>query len=143
MGRKIIFFIICAFFLIPSTVLASPKINSPSAILINSKSGQVLYEKKVHDKHYPASITKVMTAILLLEEGNLEKVVTIGDDVPFLIERGSSQIYLIPGEQLTREQLLYALLVDSANDAAVAIAQDIAGSVEKFVHWNKEMQLIS
>ena len=87
MGRKIIFFIICTFFLIPSTVLASPKINSPSAILINSKSGQVLYEKKVHDKHYPASITKVMTAILLLEEGNLEKVVTIGDDVPFLIER--------------------------------------------------------
>ena len=138
MGRKIIFFIICTFFLIPSTVLASPKINSPSAILINSKSGQVLYEKKVHDKHYPASITKVMTAILLLEEGNLEKVVTIGDDVPFLIERGSSQIYLIPGEQLTREQLLYALLVDSANDAAVAIAQDIAGSVEKFVQEMNE-----
>ena len=53
-------------------------------------------------------------------------------------DRGSSQIYLIPGEQLTREQLLYALLVDSANDAAVAIAQDIAGSVEKFVQEMNE-----
>ena len=82
MGRKIIFFIICTFFLIPSTVLASPKINSPSAILVNSKAVRY-FMKKVHDKHYPASITKVMTAILLLEEGNLEKVVTIGDDVPF------------------------------------------------------------
>src|SRR5690554_6057392 len=103
MGRKIFFLIIFSFLLISNTVLASPRINSPSAILINSKSGQVLFEKNIHEKHYPASITKVMTALLLLEEGNLEKVVTIQEDVPFLIEQGSSQIYLLPGEKITRE----------------------------------------
>ncbi|MCR1900237.1 D-alanyl-D-alanine carboxypeptidase [Irregularibacter muris] len=132
MKSKIIFLTICLFFLFTNTALAAPNISSPSAILIDSKSGQILYGKDIDAKHYPASITKVMTALLLLEDGDLDKVVTIKDDVPNLIERGSSQIYLIPGEKITREQLLYALLIDSANDAAVAIAQDVSGSVDKF-----------
>lgn len=115
-----------------------PNIISPSALLMDSKTGQILYEKNIDEKLYPASTTKVMTALLLLEDGQLEKVVEIKKDVPQLIEQGSSQIYLIPEEKLTREQLLYALLVDSANDAAVAIAQDISGSVEKFVQKMNE-----
>lgn len=109
-----------------------PNIKSPAAILIDTKTGQVLYGKNIDQSFYPASITKIMTALILLEEGNLDKVVKIGKDVPSLIEPGSSQIYLIPGEKLTREQLLYALLIESANDAAVAIAQDVAGSIENF-----------
>lgn len=109
-----------------------PHIKSPAAILMDANTGQILYEKNIDEQFYPASITKIMTAMILLEEGDLDKVVEIGEDVPSLIEPGSSQIYLIAGEKLTRKQLLYSLLVDSANDAAVAIAQDVSGSVENF-----------
>jgi D-alanyl-D-alanine carboxypeptidase (penicillin-binding protein 5/6) len=72
-----------------------------------------------------------MTGILAIEQGKLEDMITVGVN-PSLIERGSSQIYLIPGEQLTMEQLLYALMLESANDAAVAIAEHISGSTEEF-----------
>jgi D-alanyl-D-alanine carboxypeptidase (penicillin-binding protein 5/6) len=139
MRQKIFFLTILLLFLITNTSLAAePNILSPSALLMDSKTGQILYEKNIDEKLYPASTTKVMTALLLLEDGDLEKVVEINEDVPNLIELGSSQIYLIPGEKLTREQLLYSLLVDSANDAAVAIAQDISGSVEKFAQKMNE-----
>src|SRR5690554_3674131 len=133
MYRKIFFITILIFFLLTNLTFAKElNILSPSAILIESNTGQILYEKNIDERLYPASTTKIMTALLLLEEGNLEKVIEINKDVPDLIEQGSSQIYLIPGELITREQLLFALLIDSANDAAVAIAQDISGTVEKF-----------
>lgn len=133
MYRKVFFSAILMFFLLTNfTFAAELEILSPSAILMDSNTGQVLYEKNSDERLYPASTTKIMTALLLLEDGDLEKLVEINKDVPDLIERGSSQIYLIPGELITRKQLLFALLIDSANDAAVAIAQDISGSVEKF-----------
>lgn len=109
----------------------APEITAPSAILIDAKSGKVLYEKNADEKRYPASTTKVMTGLLAVEYGKMDDIVTIGENPP-LIERGSSQIYLVTGEQLTMEQLLYALMLESANDAAVAIAEHISGSVEKF-----------
>lgn len=109
----------------------SPQITAPTAILIDVASGKVLYEKNADEKHYPASTTKVMTGLLAVEHGKLDDVVTVGQN-PSLIERGSSQIYLIPGEQLTMEQLLYALMLESANDAAIAIAEHISGSVPEF-----------
>lgn len=139
MKQKFLFLTLLLFFLIPNYILADElDIVSPSALLMDQKTGQILYQKNMDEKLYPASTTKVMTALLLLEEGELNKVVTIGKDVPDLIERGSSQIYLIPEEELTREQLLYALLVDSANDAAIAIAQDVSGSTQKFVERMNE-----
>jgi D-alanyl-D-alanine carboxypeptidase (penicillin-binding protein 5/6) len=108
-----------------------PVVTAPSAILIDAKTGKVLYEKNADEKRYPASTTKVMTGLLAVEHGKLDEVVTIGKNPP-LVEIGSSQIYLVPGEQLTMEQLLYALMLESANDAAVAIAEHISGSVEEF-----------
>ena len=120
--------IICSFY----TTWAEPDISSPSAILIDSKTGRVLYEKECDVKRYPASTTKIMTGILCIELGSLNDIVTIGTN-PSQIERGSSQIYLIPGEQLTLEQLLYAMMLESANDASIAIAEHISGSVEEFV----------
>lgn len=132
MKRKIVILTIILFILLPNSAFAQPNISSPAAILIDGSSGQILYSKNIDQKNFPASITKIMTALLLIEDGNLDKVVKINKNVPDLIEPGSSQIYLIPGEELTREQLLNALLIDSANDAAVAIAQDVAGSVDKF-----------
>ncbi|SHI70278.1 D-alanyl-D-alanine carboxypeptidase family protein [Lutispora thermophila] len=118
---------ICSF----STTWAEPNITSPSAILMDAKTGRILYEKESEVQRFPASTTKIMTAILCIEQGNLNDIVTIGTNPP-LIEKGSSQIYLIPGEQLTLEQLLYAMMLESANDAAVAIAEHISGSVEEF-----------
>lgn len=108
-----------------------PEVTAPTALLIDAKTGKVLYEKNADEKRYPASTTKIMTGLLAVEYGKMDEVVTIGQNPP-LIERGSSQIYLIPGEQLTMEQLLYALMLESANDAAVAIAEHISGSVEEF-----------
>ena len=108
-----------------------PVVTAPTAILIDAKTGKVLYEKNADERHYPASTTKVMTGLLAVLHGKMDEVVTVGENPP-LIERGSSQIYLITGEQLTMEQLLYALMLESANDAAVAIAEHISGSVEEF-----------
>jgi D-alanyl-D-alanine carboxypeptidase (penicillin-binding protein 5/6) len=108
-----------------------PEVTAPTALLIDAKTGKVLYEKNADEKRFPASTTKIMTGLLAVEYGKLDETVTIGQNPP-RIERGSSQIYLIPGEQLTMEQLLYALMLESANDAAIAIAEQISGSVEAF-----------
>lgn len=108
-----------------------PNVTAPSAILIDAKSGKVLYEKNADEKHYPASTTKVMTGLLAVLYGKMDEIVTIGKNPP-LVERGSSQIYLVTGEQLTMEQLLYAMMLESANDAAIAIAEHISGSVSEF-----------
>ncbi|MHB1391977.1 MAG: D-alanyl-D-alanine carboxypeptidase family protein [Clostridia bacterium] len=109
----------------------TPEVTAPSAILIDAKTGKVLYEKNADEKRYPASTTKVMTGLLAVEQVKMDEVVTIGKNPP-LIERGSSQIYLITDEKLTMEQLLYALMLESANDAAVAIAEHISGTVPEF-----------
>lgn len=121
---------------------AEPEVTSPSAILIDAGTGRVLYEKNADEKRFPASTTKIMTGLLTVEHGKLDETVTIGTN-PSLVEIGSSQIYLVPGELLTLEQLLYALMLESANDAAVAIAEHISGSVEEFARLmnNKAKEL--
>lgn len=108
-----------------------PQLGAPSAILIDSKSGRVLYEKNADVRHYPASTTKVMTGFLAAEYGKLDEQVTASPNV-VNIERGSSQIYIQPGEVLTMQQLLYSLMLESANDAAIDIAEHIGGSIDNF-----------
>lgn len=132
--RKLIaLFIIGA--LIPiKNLLAAPSSSPPSivgqaGVLMDVETGQVLYEKNPHQKLEPASTTKIMTAILALEKGNLSDVVTVGKE-PTLVD--GSRIYLEEGEKLTLEQLLYGLMLNSGNDAAVAIAEHISGSVSDF-----------
>ncbi|MDN5352992.1 MAG: hypothetical protein PWQ12_1913 [Clostridiales bacterium] len=105
------------------------------AILINASSGQVLFEKNSQTPLYPASTTKILTAIICLEDLNLSDVVTVDDEAPYV---GGSHIALDVGEQLTVEQLLYALLMASANDAAVALAKYHSGSVEAFAEVMNE-----
>lgn len=110
-------------------VWSAPVVVGQAAVLIDSKTGKVLYNKNGVTHMAPASTTKVLTAAVALEEGKLDDIVTVS-------KRASSQegssIYSTEGEKFTLEQLLYALLLESANDAAVAIAEHIAGSVEKF-----------
>ncbi|WHE07868.1 D-alanyl-D-alanine carboxypeptidase [Thermoanaerobacterium thermosaccharolyticum] len=106
-----------------------PQIVGPTAVLMDFTTGQVLYDKNMHQKMYPASTTKILTAIIAIEKGKLNDVVTVNDDVKNI---DGNSIYLVPGEQLTLEQLLYAMLLESANDAAIAVADHIGGSVQVF-----------
>ncbi|MCK8816569.1 D-alanyl-D-alanine carboxypeptidase [Natroniella sulfidigena] len=109
--------------------VASPQANAGAAILIDSETGQVLYDQNMHQRRPPASTTKIMTGILAIEYGNLSDEVTASTRAAY---EGGSSIYLTPGETLTLRELVYGLLVKSGNDAAVAIAEHIGGSVEEF-----------
>jgi len=113
----------------------APDIQAPSAILIDSASGTVLYEKNSHEKLEPASLTKIMTLLLAFEAIDSGKV-KLTDKIK-VSERawktGGSQVFLGPGEEQTLETLLKCITVASANDASVAVAEYIGGSVDGFV----------
>lgn len=102
-----------------------------SHILMDYDSMTVLDGKEIHKPQFPASTTKVMTAILALELGNLDDIVTVDQEVVDLTE--GSHIALEPGEEMALGEMLYALLVSSANDSALAIAKHISGSIDEFV----------
>ena len=110
--------------------LDAPKISSPSAIVINMGTGRVLYEWDAYVRRPMASTTKIMTAVLVLEQMDLSKSIRISEKVAATYE---PKVWLRTGDVLTVEQLLYALMVRSANSAAVALAEACFGSVEAFV----------
>lgn len=99
---------------------------------MDAQTGQVLYEKNMNQKEYPASITKIMTAMLALEKGSLNDVLTMSSEAVFSIERDSSHIALDVGEQLSLEKALYAMAIESANDAANGVAEYVSGDLESF-----------
>lgn len=107
-----------------------PDIQAKAAVLIDESSGRVLFAKNPHQRLPQASTTKMMTCLLVIENGDLDKEVKISK---YAAETGESSIWLEEGEVLNREDLLYALMLASANDAAVALAESVAGSEEKFV----------
>ncbi len=112
-----------------SSGIPTPSVSAKSAILIDGDSGAILCSKDP-DKRMPmASTTKIMTALVAIEKGEPEKTVEIS---PLAVGVEGSSVYLYEGEQLTLEDLLYATLLESANDAATAIAVEIGGSVEGF-----------
>ncbi len=108
-------------------------IDSQSAILIDTKTGKILYEKNSNEKMYPASTTKILTAIITLENSNLNDVVTVSSYAASTLGPEYASANLQYGEQLTVEQLLQLLLVHSANDAAIVLAEHVAGSVDSFI----------
>lgn len=114
------------------------KTYSPSCILIDSNSGKILYEKNAYKKMYPASTTKIMTAIIALEKCKLTEITTVSDNAVSLesVPETYTRANLKAGENLSIENLLNVLLIPSANDAAIVIAEHISGSVEEF---SKEM----
>lgn len=105
-------------------------LSASSAILMDVSTGDVLYEKQAYKRRAPASTTKIMTAILALELGLPDEVVTIS---PKAAAVGESTINLDPGEKITLYELITGALIRSGNDACVAIAEQIAGSEEQFV----------
>ncbi len=111
-----------------------PEISADAAILIDSSSEKVLYSKNENQKMYPASTTKILTAILTIENCNLNDVVTVPYEAISSITSGYSVAALQTGEQLTVEQLLQVMLVHSANDAANVLAFHVSGSIENFAN---------
>ena len=111
---------------------AQPETESPSVIMIEQNTGRVLYSKNADEKVYPASTTKILTALVALEKGNLDDVITVKASTVNSIDSGSSTMGLLAGEQLTFKDLVYSMMIYSANDAAAVIADYIAGSIEGF-----------
>lgn len=114
---------------------AAPEISAPSAILMEASTGQILYESNSHERLAPASVTKVMTLLLVMEA--LENgVISWNDTVTASAEacrKGGSQVYLEEGEQMTMDEMLKSVVVASANDCACALAEHVAGSESGFV----------
>lgn len=104
---------------------------SEAAALFGVNSRQVLYANNVNEKLYPASITKVLTALIALEKGKLDDVITVSKDAE-IKESGAQLCGFKEGDKITLEQALHGLLMYSGNDAGVAIAEYISGSVEEF-----------
>ena len=109
----------------------APETLSPSVILMEESTGTILYEKNSDEAHYPASITKIMTMLLALENGNLSDMVTFSDDA--INNTEGSGIARDYGEQMTLEQCLYGVMLESANECAYAVAEHVGGTVENFV----------
>ncbi|MBM4411320.1 MAG: D-alanyl-D-alanine carboxypeptidase, partial [Chloroflexi bacterium] len=109
----------------------APANSALSAIVMDEASGAVLYEKDAHRQLPPASLTKIATAILAAEHGDLDRTVTV--DVDSRTMRGSTVMGLIPGDRFTMRDLLHGLMMPSGNDAGLAIGRAVAGSDAAFV----------
>lgn len=107
-------------------------LTSEAAILIDASSGLILYEKNAHEKLYPASITKIMTTLVALDNCSLNEIVTFSHNAVFGIEPGSTHIARQEGEQLTMEQCLYAVMLASANEVASAVGEHVGGTIDNF-----------
>lgn len=115
-----------------------PAVGAQGAILMEAETGTILYEKNIHEKLYPASITKILTCLIGSEQCEMDEVVTMSNDAVFSIPRDSSNIGLDVNEQITVEQCMYGILVGSANEAANALAEHISGSMEAFAEIMNE-----
>ncbi|MCD2493303.1 D-alanyl-D-alanine carboxypeptidase [Lacrimispora sp. NSJ-141] len=130
----------------PSTISTwpqGPELLGEAGVLIDARTGTVLFAKNADEALYPASITKLMTALLTLENASLSEVVTFSREAVFSIEADSSNIAVTEGEQLTVEQCMYALLLQSANEVANGLAEHVAGGMDAFAEMmnNRAAQL--
>ncbi|WP_179298786.1 D-alanyl-D-alanine carboxypeptidase family protein [Evansella halocellulosilytica] len=103
--------------------------DSDAVVLMDAQTNEILYEKNSTKQMYPASITKILTAIIAIETVDLQETVKVSEEA---IRAIGTRVYLLEDEEITVEQLLYGLMVSSGNDAAIAIAEHIDGSVEEF-----------
>ncbi|WP_347072575.1 D-alanyl-D-alanine carboxypeptidase family protein, partial [Intestinimonas butyriciproducens] len=135
--KRILAAFLCACLLVlpAAAVTGAPETEAGSAVLMEKETGTVLYEDHAHDKLEPASVTKVMTLLLVIEAIDsgrlkLDDMVTVSARAASM---GGSQVYLKEGEQMTVDDMLKAVAVVSGNDAAVALAEHLAGSESAFV----------
>lgn len=131
--KYIISALLICIFMLPHIAFAAPETLSGAVILIDADSGRVLYEKNADQKMFPASTTKVMSAILFIENIAPDEIVTASYNAVMDIPLGASNMGLTAGEQLTAEQLFYGVLVCSANEACNVLAEHMSGSIDAFV----------
>lgn len=112
-----------------------PNINAKAAVVLDGETGQILYSKDCDNQYFPASTTKVLTALVVLDNTNLNDIITIGMNPPFA---DGSSIGLKEGEKFTVETLLTGLLLESGNDCAEALAEHVGGSLENFANMMNE-----
>lgn len=125
----------CSVFYVEAAGSKEPVLSAESAVLLDADSGEILFSKDHEKRMGMASTTKIMTALVAAEKGNLKRTVKIPKEAVGI--EGSS-VYLYEGERISIEELLYALLLQSANDAAAAIAISTAGSIEAFAAMMNE-----
>lgn len=123
---------------IPQKILAGEmndifkNITAPQLLLAETKTGRILYERNIDEKVFPASLTKLLTAILVVENCELDEIVTVSENAVKSVPSGYVNANLQVGEELTVEDLLYVMLIPSANDAANALAEFVGGNIESF-----------
>jgi D-alanyl-D-alanine carboxypeptidase (penicillin-binding protein 5/6) len=116
-------------------IASQPSVSAEAAVVMDASSERILFAKNAQKRMKIASVTKIMTAILAIERGDLDKLVTVS---PNAVRVEGSSIYLKPGDKVELRTLLYGLMLRSGNDAALAIAEEIGGSVEGFVYLMNE-----
>lgn len=109
-----------------------PAVGAKSAILMEANTHTILYEKNIHEEMYPASTTKILTCLIAEEQSSMNETVTFSKDAVYSVPSDGSNMGIDAGEKITMEQALYGVLVGSANEAANAIGEHIAGSKEAF-----------
>ena len=137
--RRLVTQLLIVFLLIITKVAVAaptpPTIKAKAAIVIDAATGKVLYSKNAEEQRYPASTTKMMSLIVALEHGNLDEMVTASQNAA---STEGSSLALTQGEKLKMIDLLYGIMLISGNDATVAVAEHISGSVEKFAELMTE-----
>lgn len=115
-------------------VTTTPHIEAPVAVLMDAETGIIIYDKNMHEIKYPASLTKLMTALMLLEhaDNNFNQRVFMSRNAVFSIPRGSSHIAMNEDETLSVDEALYAIMLESANEVSNAIAEHVAGDLDTF-----------
>lgn len=129
--KKIIMFLI-SFFILPLNIFA---MSANKAVVMDLNSGRVLYGINENEPQLIASITKIMTCLITIMYSDLDKIVVVDEDI---LKAYGSSVYLSVGEEIKLEDLLYGLMLRSGNDAAIAIANTVAGSMENFVYLMNE-----
>lgn len=143
--KKVICLILICLLILPVTIVKATdlEVSAPMAILMDGRTGKVLYEKHAYEKAYPASLTKMLTAIVVVENCSLTDIVTYSGASQEGLPQGYIVSNLTDGEQLTVEQMLNLLLISSYNDIANVLAIHVAGSIEAFTElMNKKAEEI-
>ena len=139
--KRLTIFFLCLYLSVTSfagTALAAAQwpsdvsVQAEGAILMDADTGTVLWGQNIHNEYFPASITKVMTALLVIENCNLDETVTFSHNAVYNVESGSSNAGINEGDTMSVRDCLYALLLKSANESANALAEHVAGTTEAF-----------
>ena len=145
-GRTTILLIFCIIFfssVIPFYMLKAdetgdgwpkgPEIKGDGAVVVDADTGNILFEKNMYEKFYPASTTKILTTLVALENGNLDDVLTVSYAADNYVSKTSSRMGLTEGEQVTVEQALYGIMLESGNEATYAVGEHVGKSIAGFI----------